>query len=217
MFTGIVEEVGEFRGREGGKQGGRLTIIARRVVEDLAPGDSIAVNGVCLTATRVHGDSFEAQVAPETLRKTNLRRLAPGQAVNLERALALGSRLGGHLVSGHVDGVGRLLSRRREGQATILSFELPPELLRYIISKGSVTVDGVSLTVAELNEQGFEVSVVPHTAMNTTLGRALLGWEVNLEVDLIGKYVERLLLPAFGKKQNKDNITVSFLQETGFM
>ncbi len=217
MFTGIVEELGEYQSREGGTRGSRLAIAARRVVEDLVPGDSIAVNGVCLTATRVRRDSFEAQVAPETLRKTNLHDLVPGQPVNLERALALGDRLGGHLVSGHVDGAGKLSWRRQEGQAIRFNFEAPPELRRYIVNKGSITVDGISLTVAELNELGFTVSVVPHTAMNTTLGRITPGAKVNLEVDLIGKYVERFLLPAAGREQGKSKITVSFLQETGFI
>ncbi len=216
MFTGIVEEMGEFRSRRGGKQGSKLTIAARQVVKDLTPGDSIAVNGVCLTATRVSRDSFEALAAPETLRKTNLYCLVPGRPVNLERALALGDRLGGHLVSGHVDGVGTLSWCRKEGSALRFHFELPSELRRYIISKGSVTVDGISLTVAELDKSGFTVSIVPHTALNTTLGKILPGAAVNLEVDSTGKYVEKLL-PAAEKEKRQNKITVSFLRETGFI
>ncbi|HHX87162.1 MAG TPA: riboflavin synthase [Firmicutes bacterium] len=217
MFTGIIEELGEFRGREGDNQGIRLLIAARRVIDDLLPGQSIAVNGVCLTATRVHRDSFEAQVMPETLRKTNLNSLKRRQPVNLERALALGDRLGGHLVSGHVDGMGRLSWARQEGQAILFYIETPFRLLRYIINKGSIAVDGISLTVADLDERGFTVSVIPHTAKNTTLSWITPGVLVNLEVDVIGKYVEKLLSSAAGKEQDKSKITVSFLQETGFI
>ncbi len=217
MFTGIIEELGLYRGGEGDSRGNKLTISARRVVRDLAVGDSIAVNGVCLTAVRVHREGFEALAAPETLRRTNLSALVQDQPVNLERALAMGDRLGGHLVSGHVDGLGRLTGRQREGEALRFAFEIPEELRRYIVNKGSIAVDGISLTVAELDEKGFVVSVIPHTALNTTLGGLSPGTMVNLEVDMIGKYVEKLLLPISGGEEVKSSITLSFLQGTGFI
>lgn len=219
MFTGIVEEIGRLKAREGSPEGGaRLVITARRVLEDIKTGDSIAVNGVCLTASEFSRDSFTAQVMPETLRKTNLAALAPGQTVNLERALALGGRLGGHLVSGHVDGTGVLAWRRPEGNALLLYFKAPASLLRYLIPKGSIAVDGISLTVALIDENGFSVSLIPHTAGETTLGGKQPGDTVNLETDLIGKYVERLLKPyEAGKERAEERVTAAFLLENGFI
>lgn len=219
MFTGIVEEMGRLQGRQGSRLGGaELNIAARMILDDLKIGDSVAVNGVCLTAVQLGQGSFTAQVMPETLRKTNLYLLEPGQRVNLERALALGGRLGGHLVSGHVDGTGTLVRRLNEGNAVVLYFRAPPEILRYIIAKGSIAIDGVSLTVAGLEEDGFSVSLIPHTAAETTLGDKKPGDLVNLETDLIGKYVEKLLQPyRTAGEPEKQSITAAFLQENGFI
>ncbi|MEW5785010.1 MAG: riboflavin synthase [Bacillota bacterium] len=218
MFTGIVEELGRLQSRQGSREGVDLTISARLILEDLKIGDSVAVNGVCLTAVQTGRDSFTAQVMPETLRKTDLIALLPGQHVNLERALALGGRLGGHLVSGHIDGTGTLERRRTEGNALIIHFRAPPEILRYVISKGSIAVDGISLTVAGVDQDGFSVSLIPHTAAETTLGRKQPGAMVNLECDLIGKYVEKLLQPhTAGGRPAERSITTAFLQEKGFI
>jgi riboflavin synthase len=218
MFTGIVEEMGRLKSREGSGAGARLIITARKVLEGLKAGDSIAVNGVCLTVTEFGRDSFTAHVMPETLRKTDLADLPPGQPVNLERALTLGGRLGGHLVSGHIDGTASLARRRTEGNAVVLFFQAPAALLRYVIPKGSVAVDGVSLTVASVDGSGFSVSLIPHTAAETTLGRKRPGAAVNLEVDLIGKYVEKLLQPyAAAGNTGEGMITAALLQENGFI
>ncbi len=218
MFTGIVEETGRLKTRDGSAQGVNLVITAEKVLEGLNLGDSIAVNGVCLTVTNFDRNSFTAQVMPETLRKTDLISLASGHPVNLERALALGRRLGGHLVSGHVDGTATLAWRRPEGHAVIIYFRAAPALLRYIIPRGSVAVDGVSLTVAAMEQSGFSVSLIPHTAAVTTLGLKQPGDIVNLETDLIGKYVERLLQPyQAGQARTEGKITAALLQENGFI
>lgn len=217
MFTGLVEELGIYKGRQGGYEGFTLLIEAGKITGDLKSGDSVAVNGVCLTVTLTGPAGFEAQVMPETLRKTNLASLSAGQPVNLERALSLDGRLGGHLVSGHIDGVGTLSWRRREGNAALLFINTPPALLRYIVAKGSVAVDGVSLTVAAVEDSGFSVSLIPHTASRTTLGRLKTGAAVNLEVDMIGKYVEKLLQPHQATGSSAGAISRSFLQEKGFI
>jgi riboflavin synthase len=189
MFTGIVEELGEVVGQEPG----RLTVRGRRVTADARPGDSIAVNGVCLTVVDLAGEAFTADVMPETLARTTLGRLAPGDPVNLERAATATSRLGGHLVQGHVDGVGTVLARSAGAQWTDLRVGLAPELSRYLVEKGSVTVDGVSLTVVAEGPDSFDVALVPTTLELTTLGRRRVGDPVNLEVDVIAKYVEKLV------------------------
>jgi riboflavin synthase len=217
MFTGIVEEMGRFKSREGSREGFALVIAASKVLEGLKIGDSIAVNGVCLTVTAYDFGGFTAQVMPETLRKTDLATLAPGAPLNLERALPLGGRLGGHLVSGHIDGTAVLARRRSEGNAVILHFQAPAGLLRYIIPKGSVAVDGVSLTVAGVEGSGFSVSLIPHTAAQTTLGQKHPGAAVNLEVDLIGKYVEKLLQPYQPGAKRGQKITAALLEENGFI
>jgi riboflavin synthase len=199
MFTGIVEERGEIVAMD--VHGGAATVTVRgpRVTEDAGEGDSIAVNGVCLTVTAASGATFTADVMAETLRRTALGALAPGSPVNLERPLRLGGRLGGHLVQGHVDGVAAIVSRRPAEHWDVVRITIPPELARYIVEKGSVAVDGVSLTVSAMGDgqdgepPWFEVSLIPATLAGTTLGRAQPGSGVNLEVDVIGKYVERLL------------------------
>lgn len=195
MFTGIVEEKGVLRRRIAGGQWGSLEIAARQTLAGTRVGDSVAVNGVCLTVRALSPGGFTADVMAETLRRTNLGLLAPGEEVNLERAMALGGRFGGHIVSGHIDGQGRVLSARREGNAVWLRISAPPPILALIVPKGSVAIDGVSLTVAKLEEGAgeFQVSLIPHTARETTLLAKKTGQIVNLENDIVGKYVARLL------------------------
>jgi riboflavin synthase len=194
MFTGIVEELGEMTGRDDLTDSARLTIRGPAVTADAGRGDSIAVNGVCLTVVEVLTDGrFTADVMAETLNRSNLRDLRIGSPVNLERAAAVNSRLGGHIVQGHVDGTGRILARTPSKHWEVVRIELPSTLARYVVEKGSITVDGISLTVSGLGQDWFEVSLIPTTRELTTLGRAPVGAQVNLEVDVIAKYVERLV------------------------
>lgn len=193
MFTGIIEELGKVMEIRPGAASARLRVAAPGIAGGVALGDSVAVNGVCLTAVQLGAGEFTADVMPETLRKTNLGELRAGDRVNLERALALGDRLGGHLVSGHVDGVGTLSGRRREDNAVVITIQTPGELLRYLAPRGSVAVDGISLTVVNVTRGDFSVSIIPHTATVTTLGKKDVGARVNLEMDLLARYVERLL------------------------
>ena len=198
MFTGIVEELGEVVSVEHVGGTARITVRGPQVTSDARPGDSIAVNGTCLTVTGLSGGDFTADVMAETLRRTGLGGLAPGSPVNLERSLRVGDRLGGHLVQGHVDGVGTVTSRVTGERWDLVRIAVPPGLARYLVEKGSVAVDGVSLTVSALgggtDEQAwFEVSLIPATLAATTLGRLQPGAGVNLEADVIGKYVERML------------------------
>lgn len=189
MFTGIVEEVGTVR-RVGG---GTLSIDAEEILTDVRLGDSIAVNGVCLTVTSFDKNHFEADVMPETVRRTSLAELRRGSLVNLERALTLASRLGGHIVSGHIDGVGTVAGLRQEGNALLLTVAAAPALLRGIVEKGSVALDGISLTVAAVTEETFTVSLIPHTREVTNLRAKRTGSRLNIETDIIGKYVEKLM------------------------
>lgn len=194
MFTGIVEELGEIVTCEDLGDAARLVIRGPLVSADARHGDSIAVNGVCLTVVEVMGDgSFSADVMAETLRRSSLGSVRTGSVVNLERAAALNSRLGGHIVQGHVDGTGEVISRTPSQHWEVVRISVPAELSRYIVEKGSITVDGTSLTVSALGDDWFEVSLIPTTLAATTLGRAPVGATVNLEVDVIAKYVERLL------------------------
>ncbi len=192
MFTGLVAEVGTVAALARDAAGAELTVIAE-LAGQLAAGDSVAVDGACLTVTQVAGDRFQVQAMAETLRRTTIGELAPGDPVNLEPALAVGARLGGHIVQGHVDGVGRIVKSGEEGFARLLEIAPPPELMRYLVEKGSVAVAGVSLTIAALGEQSFTVSLIPETRQRTTLGRLSVGSPVNLEVDVIAKHVERLV------------------------
>ena len=193
MFTGIVEEIGVVKALESSLAGTRLAILASTVMETLTVGASVSGNGACLTVVAVGDREFSAEVSRETLSITALGRLMTSAPVNLERALKINERIDGHLVSGHVDGVGTLTSRRQEGNAIALRIEASKEVLRYCVPKGSITVDGASLTINELNDRSFGVAIIPHTAKMTTLGVKQAGETVNLEADLIGKYVERLL------------------------
>jgi riboflavin synthase len=193
MFSGIVAEVGTVKACEGNREAASLTIEASPAFRDVALGESIAVNGVCLTIVDYRESTFVLDVSPETLRATNLGELRPGDGVNLERALCLNDRIGGHLVSGHVDGVGRITDKRPEANALHYDMQVPKDLMRYIVPKGSIAVDGISLTVVACRPDGFQVTIIPHTAAVTTIGRKALGATVNLECDMIGKYVERAL------------------------
>lgn len=193
MFTGLVEEVGKIAAVAPLERGVRLTVACRLVLEGTSVGDSLAVSGVCLTATSVGADAFTADVSPESLRVTTLGARKAGDPVNLERALALGDRLGGHLVTGHVDGLGRLRRVTPMGEAVEVWYDAPPGVLALCVAKGSIAVDGVSLTVNALDKAGFSVMIIPHTAEQTTLLEAAPGTPINLEADLIGKYVARLM------------------------
>ena len=221
MFTGIVEELGAVRAVVSGGEWGSLSIGARRVLEDTRRGDSIAVNGVCLTVTALSRDGFTADVMAETLRRSNLGALKVGEAVNLERALAANGRFGGHIVSGHVDNLGEIVNTKQEGSALWLTLSAPPDVLELVVKKGSVTLDGVSLTVAERTERTFSVSLIPTTQTDTTLLRKRPGDKINLETDIIGKYVRALLhksapaaLPE--GQPTESRLTEDFLRRNGF-
>ncbi len=207
MFTGIIEEVG----RVTSAQPGNLVIAAGAVLREIELGRSIAVNGVCLTITNFNTNSFSVDIMPETLVRTNLGLLRAGDKVNLERPLALGGQLGGHLVQGHVDDTGRVASIKRDGRTIIIRFEASPEVMRYVVDKGFIAVDGVSLTIVAKDTNSFQVSVVDYTQKHITLGSRQVGDLVNLEVDIIAKYVEQL------SQARGTDITVDFLQEHGFL
>ncbi len=217
MFTGLVEDIGTLRAatRDLPKSGRRLGVAARLFDEPVRLGDSICIDGVCLTAVSWHPGVAEFDVGPETLSVTTLSTCRPGQRVNLERALRLSDRLGGHLVAGHVDGIGRISRAAARGEAWDVALFVPPPLLRYIVHKGSIAVDGISLTVNQVGAQGFEVSLVPHSQHQTTLSGKGVGDGVNLEVDLIGKYVERLLSGHLPGRDDR-GLTLDQLKEHGF-
>ena len=230
MFTGIIEEIGSVRHVISGSVSGEIRIGASKVLQGTKVGDSIAVNGVCLTVTRLLGDGFTADVMPETLRRTNLGRLGGGDPVNLERAMAADGRFGGHIVSGHIDGTGKITQMRPEGNAILVTITAPQEIMALIVEKGSVAIDGISLTVASATDDSFQVSVIPHTGEETILLKKRVGDAVNLENDVIGKYVQKLLGAncgsggAYGgmetekqaQKQPQSKITMEFLAEHGF-
>ena len=206
MFTGIVEEIGKVISAQPGK----LTVGASRTLEGMKLGSSIAVNGVCLTMIALNPTSFSVEVMPETLRRTNIGLLRTGTKVNLERPLLVGGRLGGHFVQGHIDGTGKVTAITPEGEAKLVRFEAPVEVMRYVVEKGFIAIDGTSLTVANRDVYSFQVSIVGYTAENTLMGQRRVGDTVNLEVDIIAKYVEQL-----GKGQS--GITLGFLAEHGFV
>ena len=207
MFTGIVEELGKVTSA----QAGNLVITASDVLSGIERGGSIAVNGVCLTVTDFNNNSFSVDVMPETLKRTNLGLLSAGDRVNLERPVALGGRLGGHLVQGHVDDTGRIAAVIWDAGTMLARFEAPPEVMRFTVEKGFIAVDGVSLTITTKDASSFWVSVVDYTQKHTTLGSKQVGDPVNLEVDIIAKYVEQL------SQAHRTGITVDFLQEHGFL
>jgi len=215
MFTGIVEEMGTIRSIRKGTHSAVLEIQAKVVLEDIHVGDSIAVNGVCLTATSFTPSTFTADVMHETLNRSSLAALHPGSRVNLERAMAANGRFGGHIVSGHVDGLGTVLSTQKDDNAIWYTIGASPEVLRYVVEKGSITIDGISLTVAKVDDQSFAISAIPHTVAVTVLQDRKPGNKVNLETDIIGKYVEKLLQPKEIPKQTS-GITRDFLTKYGF-
>lgn len=215
MFTGLVEELGKVKNIARSTKSVRLTVYGKKVLEDTKLGDSIAVNGTCLTVVDFSQDWFTADVMPETVDRTALSGLKPGDTVNLERTLRIGDRLGGHIVSGHIDGIGTILAKEQNDNAVIVRVGAGPEVMRYIIQKGSIAIDGTSLTVVEFGDNWFTVSLIPHTAAMTTVGLKATGEVVNLEADVIGKYVEKLL----GLRQQTkpaEKITLGFLEQHGF-
>jgi len=215
MFTGIVEEIGSIAKIQKGRDSAELTIFASTVLEDAKVGDSIAVNGVCLTVTALQSGSFTADVMHETLNRSSLSQLHSGSRVNLERAMPLNGRFGGHIVAGHVDGVGRIVEIRRDDNAIWYTIQAEAPILRYVIEKGSIAIDGISLTVAKVFADRFSISAIPHTVEVTVLKERKLGDLVNLENDMIGKYVEKLLQPAEAAPA-KSGITKEFLARYGY-
>ena len=231
MFTGIVEEIGTLKSVQKGRHSAVLRIQAKKILEDVHIGDSIAVNGICLTVTEFSANEFAADVMHETMSRTNLGQLRQGSPVNLERAMAANGRFGGHIVSGHVDGTGTIASITRDDNAIWYTISAPPAILRYIVEKGSITIDGTSLTVARVSDKDFAISAIPHTVAVTILGQKKVGDQVNLENDILGKYVEKLLQGdiqsswqngQFMSKgsddstQKKGGITMEFLTANGF-
>ena len=217
MFTGIIEEVGALERLAGGE----IAICAKKVLEDVALGDSIAVNGICLTVTHFDAAHFVADVMPETVRRTSLAELKRGSRVNLERALTLRSRLGGHIVSGHIDGAGTIAAMQEEGNAVLLTVRASAGILRYIVEKGSVALDGISLTVARVSAADFTVSLIPHTREITNLREKRMGSRLNIETDILGKYVEKLFPGAHTRGESDapksaGGLTMDFLRQQGF-
>jgi len=215
MFTGIIEELGKIRFVSLAGDSGKIAVLASKVLEGTKIGDSIAVNGVCLTVISVEKDGFTADVMAETVRRSNLGQLAAGDSVNLERAMAANGRFGGHLVSGHIDGTGIIKTYKKEGNAVWVTVKTEPEILHLIVEKGSICIDGISLTVAGVGDGDFLVSVIPHTGAGTTLLKKRPGDVVNLENDMVGKYVERLLKngDSAEPEEKAGGITMDFLRE----
>lgn len=212
MFTGIIEEIGEVESLRRGARSFTLRVKASKVLEGSNTGDSIATDGVCLTITRMGEGWYEADVMPESVERTALGELKPGSKVNLERALTLQSRLGGHMVAGHVDSTGRVVELRHDDTALWITIEAPQSVMRYVVEKGSIAINGVSLTIAKHSDRSLSVSLIPHTQSITTLHSLKLGSIVNLESDMIVKYVERLM----GKSPSQSSLTLDFLKENGF-
>ena len=221
MFTGIIEGLGTINTVRTADRGRRLVVVADYPLENTRIGDSIAVNGACLTAVTVSGKRFEVDVSPETLQATTLRSAKTGERVNLERALRLSDRIDGHLVAGHVDGMGVIKDRQAVGNATVVTIGVPRPLSRYLIQKGSVAVDGISLTINDCDDTGFTVSIIPHTGRWTTIGFKKVGEPVNIETDMIGKYVERFLTAkqteTAGKAPSGSGVDMDLLIKTGFL
>ncbi len=218
MFTGIVEEMGSVKNIVYGSSSIKLSIECTTVIEGTVKGDSIAVNGICLTVTELGENWFAADVMPETMRKTGLEKLKPGGKVNLERALRLTDRLGGHIVSGHIDGTGTITGLKKEDNAVLITITAPEQIMKYIVQKGSVALDGTSLTIAELTSNTFTVSLIPLTRGFTILGTKSIGDRVNIECDIIGKYVEKMLKgETLESEPSKRDLSAEFLREHGFM
>lgn len=218
MFTGIIEELGIIRRMNLQGNSGQVMIRAKKVLEGTRVGDSIAVNGICLTVISIQEDGFTADVMAETVRRSSLGECNPGDAVNLERAMSADGRFGGHIVSGHIDGTGKITSYRKEENAVWVTIETTPDIMQLIVEKGSICIDGISLTVANVSSQEFQVSVIPHTGDETTLLKKRPGSLVNLENDIIGKYVQKLMEPKSLQEEESvsSGITMELLEEYGF-
>ena len=215
MFTGIIEEIGIIKQIQKGANSAVLQIQANVVLNDLKIGDSVAVNGVCLTVTKIQENCFHADVMPETLNRSALSGLTIGSCVNLERAMSANGRFDGHIVAGHVDDIGKIAAIKRDDNAVWYTITASPSVMHYIVEKGSITIDGISLTVARLSVDSFSVSIIPHTAHVTTLGKRKIGDIVNLENDIIGKYVEKFLTPPINRPEKKP-MTREWLLQQGF-
>lgn len=213
MFTGIIEERGILQEVQRSVNCAKVTIQAKKVLEEIKLGDSIAVNGICLTVTSFTKDIFTADVMPETWRRCSISQLSKGQLVNLERAMPMNGRFGGHIVSGHIDGIGKIQGMKREENAVLYEILAEEKILRYVIEKGSIAIDGISLTVTNVTDKSFFVSVIPHTVQNTNLKERKKGEFVNLEADCIGKYVSKFL----DVTKKEETITENFLMEHGFL
>ncbi|WP_242219015.1 riboflavin synthase [Bacillus cereus group sp. BfR-BA-01380] len=214
MFTGIVEELGTIANMQQTGDAMKLTISAQTILADVNLGDSIAVNGICLTVTSFTPHSFTVDAMPETMRATSLQSLSRGRAVNLERAMSANGRFGGHFVTGHIDGTGTITDKKRSYNAVYYKIQLPNELLRYCLQKGSVAIDGTSLTIFGVDESSITISLIPHTLSQSVIGTKTAGDIVNIECDMIGKYIERFITQPTSKKSS---ITESFLQDNGFL
>lgn len=214
MFTGIIEEIGKVKSIVRHSNSIKLTVSARKIMSDIHIGDSISTNGICLTVTTFTDDSFTVDVMPETMMTTNFKNLKVNDEVNLERALSVNGRLGGHIVSGHIDGIGTIVKKYKDDKAIRMSFSAPSSILELIVKKGSIAIDGISLTVTDLDSTSFSVSIIEHTQGETTLTSKKIGDTVNLENDVIGKYVQRLLTGH--ENQNNKGISLDFLESNGF-
>ena len=216
MFTGIIEEIGIVTGIDRGANSSRITIKANIIFSDLKLGDSVATNGVCLTVSEISTSTFTADVMHETLKYTSLAKLNPGTRVNLERAMAANGRFGGHIVSGHIDGTGVIQNIEKDDNAIIYWVTTEPDILKYIVKKGSIAIDGISLTVTYVDDSSFSVSIIPHTLQETILADRKIGDIVNIEVDMLAKYLEKLLIGKDSTNTPKNTITAEFLAKTGF-
>src|SRR5665648_302441 len=216
MFTGIVEEIGEVISVKSGTKSSVLEIRGNLIFDDLKAGDSVSVNGVCLTATSLKKNVFNVDVMSETLKRSTLKSINPGTLVNLERAMAANGRFGGHMVSGHIDGTGEIVNITREDNAVWFTVKASEKIMSFIIEKGSIAVDGISLTVAKLEDNQFSVSTIPHTVKSTVLFTKGIGSQVNLENDMAGKYIEKFLQNKMNNDHSKSGVTVSMLEKAGF-
>ncbi|MGQ1911173.1 riboflavin synthase [Marinifilum sp. RC60d5] len=217
MFTGLIEEIGSIKSIKRGGESIRLSIAAHKIMDDVKLGDSIATNGICLTVVSFTSTGFSADVMPETMSRTNFGLLGTGSRVNLERAVRVGDRLGGHMVSGHVDGLGEIVGKEQDDNAIWVSIAAPKNILKYVIEKGSVAIDGISLTVAYVDDKMFKVSIIPMTQEDTTLISKKAGEKVNLECDMTAKYIEKFMFHKEEENQKtKSDISIDFLKENGF-
>ncbi|PEI91960.1 riboflavin synthase [Bacillus pseudomycoides] len=214
MFTGIVEELGTVSNIRQSGEAMKLTIAANTILSDVKLGDSIAVNGICLTVTSFTASSFTVEAMPETVRATSLRMLGTSSKVNLERAMAANGRFGGHFVTGHIDGIGTILNKKQHYNAIYYKIGIPDDLLRYCLQKGSIAVDGTSLTIFDIDESSITISLIPHTVSESIIGKKAAGDIVNIECDMIGKYIERFISQP---TKRSTSVTESFLQENGFL